>query len=617
MKKLLHTLLLFAVGLFAACQAPTSGGDVYLNDFLDDLTAQTDAGPAIRAALSHCARIRAARLILPGGELRIRPDLAVEKYQFISNNDEGLKRIAFDLVGLQDFTIEGADTKLLFTGFVSPFNLERCRNITIRNLSIDFTRTFHSEGTVRAAGNGWLDLEFPDKYRCDLTDGCLRFLDDEGRVYPYSSLLEFDTQRCEPAFHVDDYWLPAHTIPAERRPNGWIRIFRSDLKAAIGNTMVFGAARRLNPGITVSDSQGIAILDVKLHHCGGMGVIAQRSRDIGIERMEVVPAPGKKRMISITADATHFSNCGGQIRLIDCTFENQKDDASNIHGLYMPVDTIFDRERIWVRWGHSGQYGTDFLVPGMAVEIVDNHTLEAYARRIVAKVERFNKEYSAVTFTEPLPENIRPGHLIAADEPGPDVHISGCRMSGNRARGLLIGSRGRVIIENNYFRSAGAAVLIEGDTELWFESGAVCDITIRNNLFEDCYTSGNNIIDGPWGWGEGVISISPSFRPQDADAKAFHRNIRIVGNTFRHFDCAVLFARSAEGLEFSRNRLERTRTYEPFYRPYNLFLDGCRKVRVAGNSFGPDFPGHNIGIVHMRPSEIVQRGGRPLEIICK
>ena len=109
MKKLLHTLLLFAVGLFAACQAPTSGGDVYLNDFLDDLTAQTDAGPAIRAALSHCARIRAARLILPGGELRIRPDLAVEKYQFISNNDEGLKRIAFDLVGLQDFTIEGAD----------------------------------------------------------------------------------------------------------------------------------------------------------------------------------------------------------------------------------------------------------------------------------------------------------------------------------------------------------------------------------------------------------------------------------------------------------------------------------------------------------------------------
>ena len=90
-----------------------------------------------------------------------------------------------------------------------------------------------------------------------------------------------------------------------------------------------------------------------------------------------------------------------------------------------------------------------------------------------------------------------------------------------------------------------------------------------------------------------------------------------MGNTFRHFDCAVLFARSVEGLEFSRNRLERTRTYEPFYRPYNLFLDGCRKVRVENNAFGPDFPGHNIAIEHMHPSEITQRGGQPLAIICK
>lgn len=160
-------------------------------------------------------------------------------------------------------------------------------------------------------------------------------------------------------------------------------------------------------------------------------------------------------------------------------------------------------------------------------------------------------------------------------------------------------------------------MLIEGDTDLWFESGAVGDVTIRNNVFEDCYTSGNNIIDGPWGWGEAVISVSPSFRPQSADAKAYHRNIRIEGNTFRHFDYAVLFARSVEGLVFSRNRLERTRTYEPFYRPYNLFLDGCRKVRVEDNAFGPDFPGHNIAIEHMRPSEITQRGDRPLEIICK
>ena len=573
MKSLARILLLLVVGFCPACQSPTSGGDVYLRDFLDDRAAQNDAGPAIRTALAHCAETRAARLILPGGELRIRPDRAVEKYQFISNNDEGLKRIAFDLAGLHDFVIEGAGTELLFTGFVSPFSLEHCRNITIRDLTIDFTRTFHSEGRVRAAGNGWLDLEFPDEYRCDLSDGCLRFLDDERRVYPYSSLLEFDAERREPAFLADDYWLSGHTLPAERRPDGRIRIFRNDLKATVGNTMVFGAARRLNPAITLSDSQDIAILDVKIYHCGGMGVIAQRSRNIEIERLQVVPSPGKDRMISITADATHFANCGGRIRLIDCTFENQKDDAANIHGLYMPVAEAVGLKQIRVRWGHSGQYGVDFLVPGMTVELVDNRTLETYARRTVDRIDRLNKEHAAVTFTEPLPENLRPDHLIAADEPGPDVLISGCRMSGNRARGLLIGSRGRVVIENNRFHIAGASILFEGDGNFWFEQSGVRDVIIRNNLFEN----GNY---GSRSWGSACIAVGSGI-PQ-RQASRYHRNIRVEGNLFRVFDPRIVNLYCVDGFRFSEdNRIVRTQDYPAVFDPKLHFLfDQCDRVEI-------------------------------------
>ena len=206
MKTTFRALLAASLCLLTGCNVSTNGGDVYLSDFLDSASAESDAVPAIRAAVAYCAKTGASRLVLPGGELRLRPDRAEEKYQFISNNDESLKRIAFDLEGMRDFTIEGAGTKLLFSGFISPFNLERCRNVTIRDLSIDYTRTFHSEGIVRAAGPGWLDVEFPGEYVCDLSDGCLRFLDDEGTAYPFSSLLEFDAVKREPAFHVDDYY---------------------------------------------------------------------------------------------------------------------------------------------------------------------------------------------------------------------------------------------------------------------------------------------------------------------------------------------------------------------------------------------------------------------------
>lgn len=171
MKTTFRALLAASLCLLTGCNVSTNGGDVYLSDFLDSASAESDAVPAIRAAVAYCAKTGASRLVLPGGELRLRPDRAEEKYQFISNNDESLKRIAFDLEGMRDFTIEGAGTKLLFSGFISPFNLERCRNVTIRDLSIDYTRTFHSEGIVRAAGPGWLDVEFPGEYVCDLSDG--------------------------------------------------------------------------------------------------------------------------------------------------------------------------------------------------------------------------------------------------------------------------------------------------------------------------------------------------------------------------------------------------------------------------------------------------------------
>src|SRR5699024_1666348 len=96
--------------------------------------------------------------------------------------------------------------------------------------------------------------------------------------------------------------------------------------------------------------RGVAIRDVNLYHCGGMGVIAQRSRDIELRKLVIVPSPGKGRMISITADATHYVNCGGYIRMIDCTFENQKDDATNIHGLYMAVEKVGGADKLLLRW---------------------------------------------------------------------------------------------------------------------------------------------------------------------------------------------------------------------------------------------------------------------------
>ena len=193
MKKITQLFLLLAVIFLAACNDTPK--TVYLINYLTEGQMETDAMPAIREALDYCRKVKAEKLVLPKGTLCIKADKAYEKYQFISNNDESLKRIAFELEGMRNFTVEGQDTKLLFTGFISAFSLENCENVSIEGISIDYTRTFHSEGIIEAAGDGYLDIRFPDEYRCDITNGCLYFSDKNGVIYDFSSLLEFDTEK--------------------------------------------------------------------------------------------------------------------------------------------------------------------------------------------------------------------------------------------------------------------------------------------------------------------------------------------------------------------------------------------------------------------------------------
>ena len=262
MKKITQLFLLLVVVFVTACN--NTPKIVYLTDYLAKDQMEIDAMPAIREALDYCREVKAEKLVLPKGTLCIKADKAYEKYQFISNNDESLKRIAFELEGMQNFTVEGQDTKLLFTGFVSAFSLENCKNVRIEGLSIDYTRTFHSEGIIEAAGNGYLDIRFPDEYRCNITNGCLYFSDENGIVYDFSNLLEFDTEKKEPAYLVCDYWLSKRTIPAERIKDNLIRIKRHDLKGTVGNTMVFGAARRINPAFFICNSETIHIFNVNI-----------------------------------------------------------------------------------------------------------------------------------------------------------------------------------------------------------------------------------------------------------------------------------------------------------------------------------------------------------------
>ena len=134
-----------------------------------------------------------------------------------------------------------------------------------------------------------------------------------------------------------------------------------------------------------------------------------------------------------------------------------------------------------------------------------------------------------------------------------EVLIKNCIFRGNRARGILLGSRGRMVIEDNVFHVPGAAILFEGDASHWFEQSGVRDVVIRGNTFDNC----NYGV-----WGKACIDVKSGIADEFKPTTRYNRNITIEDNLFRVFSpLPLLCMYSVDGLTFRSNRLERTRDY--------------------------------------------------------
>ena len=124
----------------------------------------------------------------------------------------------------------------------------------------------------------------------------------------------------------------------------------------------------------------------------------------------------------------------------------------------------------------------------------------------------------------------------------------------NRARSILVSTPRKVVVEGNTFSSMMSAILFEGDMDHWYESGAVRDVTIRNNRF----------LDGTYGGADfPTIFINPH-QKKEVPGHPYERNITIEGNLFRTFNEQLLRAKSVGGLIFRDNTIELSEKYKPY-----------------------------------------------------
>ena len=81
------------------------------------------------------------------------------------------------------------------------------------------------------------------------------------------------------------------------------------------------------------------------------------------------------------------------------------------------------------------------------MQFSDNQTLLSCGESWIESVETINGRYVRVRFQDDLPQFLCPGHVVENMSWTPDLTVGTCTVRNNRARGLLISTPGKVLVE--------------------------------------------------------------------------------------------------------------------------------------------------------------------------
>ena len=566
-------------------------------------TSVSDYTPVIRQLLNSHPEGR-VKLVFGKGTYHFYPDGAEERYLCVSNNDNGLKRIAFDIDGMKEVEIDGGGSDFIFHGRIVPFAVESSENVTLKNLSVDYAEPFLFEAEVIASDQEkrQVTVKVHPDCRYEVKGGQVYF-----GGYGWSSGLGvnilFDKASRRPYFHTDRYYHHTWKHPMTAQVIGKDTLVLSDLNSTelppVGSIITDkGYLNRLVPGIAIRDSRQIAISDVNVYHSGAMALIAEYSEDLTLTRYNVVTREGSGRMISSTADASHFTDCRGKILLEDCRFESMLDDATNVHGTHMKVERLQSDSMVIASFGHGQQQGNLFAKAGDRIRFIDRKSLRPVATARVRGIDRVNSNWYEIRIEEMTETGTsdKTGSLSSMElalenlSRVADVCIRNCTVEYNRARSFLISTPGDVVIEDCRLSSMMAGIRISGDANFWFESGNTRNVMIRRNRFEDLGING----DFP----QAILQIDPVI-PKDARTTDFFYHDRIVfeDNTVCTFDTQIIYACSVKELIIRGNRFIDSGSHEPIY-PGLSAIDAqfCGQVTVTENDFGKWRPGATISL---------------------
>lgn len=501
--------------------------------------------------------------VIEKGNYTVETNDTKAEFLYLSNNDGSVKNIAFFLDGVNNVVLDFSGSEVTFQGRITPFIVRNCDNITLKNITVLYDRPFFTCGKITEHGADFARLSidknvFP--YRIE--NGALIAQAphwEKSLAEGINLFIEIDNERKRPAYNTGII-LPLIGNEIERHPtppiyqaawwaseDGEDVILHGDFSFLTGNNrFVITHEERWNCVWAAIDSKNLSLQDVVIRESGAMGALFQNCEDISMQRVCVQAREEDWYLISTNCDATHYVNCRGKIHLQDCVFEHMMDDGGNFHGIYTLVNGR-DGNVVTAKLSHFQQQGVNMYKEGDVIEIT-SPDLSQREKFVVENSKLVSATEILLTLRGDM-SFIEDGYVIDNITAFPEILIQNCRTGNNRPRGFLLNSNKKTVVEGCTFYNSDVGIAISGDNSYWFESTGVKDVTIQDNVFDNCgyHCADCTIVV------HADIKANPSID--------FHSGIKVKNNLFKTFSGCCAYVLNCSDFAFENNEVEITTAY--------------------------------------------------------
>ena len=296
------------------------------------------------------------------------------------------------------------------------------------------------------------------------------------------------------------------------------------------------------PAILIERAKNVRLTGVTIHSQPGMGIVGNRSENVVLEELSVVPSVGQ--FWSSNTDATHFTAMKGLLRFYHCHFSHHGDDATNVHGYYQAVvgkcggNMVLTQEKT-----PDGTHAQTLDYPdiGDTVEVSRIDSMEVVDTLTVVGCTSLPDAWMCrVTFDHALPEDTD-GLILADVTRLPRVEFVDCDVSHHFARSVLLKNRDTLVEDCTFYRAQGPAVVAAAEA-YWYEGVCPANLTVRGCRITDC---------GAWGEAAGIVVKADCDHP----AGQTIRNVTITDNEITAHAAHAIFVRNTDGVTIRGNRM--------------------------------------------------------------